>query len=354
MLKRVVLWAFAVMVPAVASAEPRFEVIDRGDAIEVIGHDIMTARTTITAARSRLEIPLAAGAMPVAKRVDLKNDATMLLAEIDPDAHAVSVKLTMDHAGVVAIAKASQAMQIGDDIHVLVPRKPEGVVLPEPTLAVVVKPQAEADKAKTAETEKTAETVASPSPSPSPSMSTTTTTSTVPATSVAGIPTVKDDAKPIASATADDGGTPMATYIGGGLLAIAAGVWLWRRKKKPAMPQTTIDVIAQRSLGGKAKIVWLGAGGRELLVAVTPNNVRLLGDWPRGEAPATAQIATAAHPQIPMARTTTATDIKSPAVTGILKLRERASTAVNAEVATDDVEADATWARELLAATGRR
>jgi hypothetical protein len=45
----------------------------------------------------------------------------------------------------------------------------------------------------------------------------------------------------------------------------------------------------------------------------------------------------------------------SSAVSGILKLRARTNVPmVNEDVATDDVDADAVWAREILLATGAR
>jgi hypothetical protein len=43
---------------AVAAAEPSFEVKDRGDAVEVIAHDLAASRTAIAPLRERLEIPL--------------------------------------------------------------------------------------------------------------------------------------------------------------------------------------------------------------------------------------------------------------------------------------------------------
>ena len=346
---------------ATAHADARFEVLDHGDSVEVIGHDIMTARTIITAARSRLEIPLPPGALPVVKRVT-PGDATVLLAEIDPDAHAVSVKLTLDHPGTVALARVSEAMQIGNDIHVLVPRKPEGVTLPEPTLPVVVTPDSK--PATTAD--------AKPATPPAPAAA-----ATAPDLAKSLKPEPKPEPKPESKATqpaplssslADEPGVNTSVLVGAALLAAAGGVWFWKRRKRTPAPVPVIDVIAQRALGGKARIVWLALGGREVIVAITPQQVSLLGAWPRGEGQITpvghlAQPLVAASaagsgpipnivvPSLPSLPRTITQNTASPAVNGILKLRERTAPPVADDVATDDIEADATWSRELLAAT---
>jgi len=112
-------------------------------------------------------------------------------------------------------------------------------------------------------------------------------------------------------------------------------------------------VIAQRSLGAKAKVVWLSAGGRDMVVAITPQNVRMLSQWEKQEP-------------LPRAQTVPPADqAPSEAVAGILRLRAKtnvpyprarthAPADINEDVATGDDEADAAWAREILAATGGR
>jgi len=150
-----------------------------------------------------------------------------------------------------------------------------------------------------------------------------------------------------------------------GLVAAGAGIWMMRRRRSQLAPDATIEIIAQRSLGGKARIVWLCAGQREMLVSVTAQQVRMLGQWRKTDAPAalpTAHAHTApAAPQLELPDRFSDKLIDkalSPAVSGILRLRGRTSNPlpepVGDEVATEDIEADALWAKEILAATGAR
>ncbi len=78
------------------------------------------------------------------KRVIPAGDPTIQLAEVDNESHVLSVKLTMQRDDVRALARSAQAMQIGDDLHLMFPRKlpADGAVvkLPEPTLPTVVTP----------------------------------------------------------------------------------------------------------------------------------------------------------------------------------------------------------------------
>jgi hypothetical protein len=128
-------------------------------------------------------------------------------------------------------------------------------------------------------------------------------------------------------------------------------------RKAPPPAASSIDVIAQRSLGAKARIVWLAAGERELVVAVTPQGVRMLGQW-RRRGDAGLGVGPIAHePRLPEALALPEAPPRpsSPAVAGILRLRAKTvAPAISEEVATEDGDADALWAREILAATGGR
>jgi len=141
------------------------------------------------------------------------------------------------------------------------------------------------------------------------------------------------------------------------------------RGDKKAFSNNMGMAMAQRSLGAKAKVVWLSAGGREMVVAITPQNVRMLSQWDKQEtAP------------LPRAQTVPPAESQQPAseaVAGILRLRARTNAPfhdaanantldgprprartyqpeINEDVATGDDDADAVWAREILAATGGR
>jgi flagellar biogenesis protein FliO len=351
------------LIPVAASAAPTdvsFELLDRGDAVEVIAHNVKASRTAVTAMRSRLEVPVV-GRPSAASKVP--TDATVKVIEFDlgSEPRVLSVKLGFERPDVKSLARFAQAIQVGDDLHLLFPRQvpAEGAIvkLPEPTLPAVVptilRPVA-VEPAKPVEPPKAVVT------EPAKPL-----TSTVPLVA-------KAEPKPIvhAALTAapdDESWTKLSTYGAIGLAIAGIGAWILKRRRTQQPAVSTIDVIAQRSLGGKAKIVWFSAGGRDMVVAVTPNQVRMLGQWKRTGEPAVRLPEATALPEprstpelrsIP-ARAPTA----SPAVSGILKLRERATTVqptelkeirINEDVATGDYEADELWARELLAAGGGR
>lgn len=332
------------LAPAVASADPApsFEILDRGTAVEVIAHNVTAAKTAISPIRSRLEIPLAGH--PRADRA-LPTDATVKLVEFDgTEPRVLSVKLGFERPEVKALAKYAQAIQVGTDVHVMVPRSipAEGaaVVLPEPTLS----PELAAKVAAI-----TAPDPVKPEPKPEPKLE---------APPPAPPPKVEEP-KPAAAVTKpapataapakDEAWQKLSMYGAAGLAAIGCGIWLLRRRKAAQGPTTSIDVIAQKSLGAKAKVVWFTAGGREMVVAVTPQQVRMLGQWKRSTDGGAQQPLPAAH--------ALAADkpASSPAVAGILKLRERPSMANIPRIEEepgDDM--DTAWAREIMAATGAR
>ena len=189
---------------------------------------------------------------------------------------------------------------------------------------------------------------------------------------------------PLAPATSDN--SNLMIYGAGGLLALVAGMWLMRNRKKQAGALSSIDIVAQRALGNKAKVMWLAAGERELLVAVTNQQVRMLGQWPRTQTNndlprlPTARISrmNIDGEELPAPRFSAAALDSAPTipasnpVAGLLKLRQsqpvvgRAQTQpaigrartmqpmINEDVATEDADADLVWAKEILAATGGR
>ena len=362
-----------IAVPATAFAgeptAPSFEVLDRGTAVEVIAHNVTMANTAITPIRSRLEVPLVGH--PRADKA-LPGDATVKVVELDGNEQRVlSVKLNFERPEVKALAKFAQAIQVGSDVHIMFPRLVPAVgaaiVLPEPTLPAEL-------AAKLASAPVPVATVTAPAPvAPEAKVA-----APVPLTETK--PETKTENKPVAAATApapattakpataapakEDAWQKLSMYGAIGLAAIGCGVWLLRRRKAQQGVVSTIDVIAQKSLGGKAKIVWFTAGGREMVVAVTPQAVRMLGQWKRSAGTAD----TVAFSPLPAAQTyaegnrevRTEKGASSAAVGGILKLRERRSVhnipmpMVSDEVATDDIEADTAWAKEILAATGAR
>ena len=393
---------FVVVAPALAAADPApwIDIRDRGDFAEVIAHNVKSTKTAITPIRQRLEIPLA-GTI-VVRRVVPTGDPTIVVAEVDNESHVLSVKLTLERGDVKLLAKSAQAMQIGDDLHLMFPRhlpaEGQTVTLPEPTLPVLVPPLVE-PLAPLAEAAKPVEAK--------------------PAAAITDLKAAADAAEvkpPVAGATTkvaqlgkpdpnklgtvDDAGGPAMTYGALGLALLVGAFWVIKRRKAGAAPAVSkIDIVAQRSLGGKAKIVWLTAGGRDMIVAVTAQSVRMLGQWPRGadkggvgtlasgggSAPGRAvreprDVREPREPRLAEGTLPGAADgptavpaASSLAIQGLMRLRQRqplpstpaplgrqrrasslSDIQISDDVATDDIDADAMWAKEILAATSGR
>jgi len=191
--------------------------------------------------------------------------------------------------------------------------------------------------------------------------------------------TRRGDPKSLKQALASDGDdswSKVSMYGAIGLAAAGGGIWLMRRRRVHPAVTSSIDVLALRSLGGKARILLLSVGPRELLVSVTGQQVSLLGQWAKTDAPgalppavsfaAVSQAHAAAHAAQAAQgfgpRFDGPSEIReprekpvSPAVSGILRLRARTGQMpISEAVATGDVEADELWAKEILAATGAR
>lgn len=332
---------------AVASAEPRFEVLDREGAVEVIAHDVKATSTKIAPVRTRLEVAIE----PTTAIPKLLPTGDKTIKVVERDHNVVSVKVGFEHADVVELAKAAQAIQVGDDLHILFPREVpvagKPFSLPEPTLPPKLAEQAAASAPVPVVTAPRAQPVAEP-------------VATAPV-----VPPAKTNVapKPPVARPAEGSSRTNSVILGAlALVALGCGMWLTRRNRNAAQASSKIDVIAQRALGPKAKIIWLRAGEREMLVTVAAQSVQVVTHWPAGESPPAraslpAAFAQAAPEQGPA----------SPAVAGILKLRARTNaetseTAVQPALSgirklraltQDDANAvaDAEWAKEILAAT---
>jgi flagellar biosynthesis protein FliO len=417
--------------PPVASAPaaPSFEIVDRGDAVEVIARNVKAARTAILPMRSRLEIPIVGA--PFARRL-IPVDPTVKIVELDSEdaVRVLSVKLGFDRPEVKALARFAQAIQVGDDLHVLVPRKlpTDGLAprLPDPTMSPAL-------AAAVARADQTPGITLGPRPDPAPprplpSPPPAVAPEPAPAATPAAIPDATPAAAPVlgpqlprAAAPAapapdaitahtrpdseprppppvlapssDDSWSKIAMYGALGLAAAGAGIWILRHRRAQLPAAASIEIVAQRALGGKARLVWLSAGPHEMIVSVTAQQINLLGQWPRSErpaalaAPATGVVAAAfvGAPTGPMMalpfahtvaesrdarvepRSDPADRALSPAVSGILRLRGLTGqmpivvappapepTDIADDVASGDVEADQLWVKEILAATGAR
>ncbi|HEY4175545.1 MAG TPA: flagellar biosynthetic protein FliO [Kofleriaceae bacterium] len=377
-----------------ASADNKVEVLDRGNAVEVIAHDMKALKTDLKTVRSRLEIPVDGGTLTQGQ---YSNDKTVKLIELTGHGAQknLSVKLAYEHDGVLALSKQSQVIQVGTDLHIIVPRvlPAAGTTadLPEPTLT----PELAAKAAAIAPVPVKSNEISQPAPKTEelkPVVAAAPVTATVPAIEapkaaavVAPSPApvakaaepktdtvaaktdapkeTKTDAKSakIGGATEPTQSRNFSMMIALGLAAVGCFAWMKRKKANPAEKGSSIEVIAQKSLGGKAKIVWLQAGGRDIVVAVTGTSVTTLGNWKKSAIANQNDIGplTAALPEMtalgiaPTERS--APKATSTAVSGLLKLRARTNVpAISDDVATDDADADAIWAKEILAATGAR
>jgi hypothetical protein len=112
-------------------------------------------------------------------------------------------------------------------------------------------------------------------------------------------------------------------------------------------------VIDSRALGGKARVVWLSAGDRELMVAVSAQQVRLLGQWRRNRDNALEAIEPSDGAAPPLARGS------APRLAGAGQPRgaghpapPRQAGAARRRHRVGRSEADEQWARDILAATG--
>jgi flagellar biogenesis protein FliO len=362
-------------VPTVAFAETpavTFEVADHGDSVEVIAHNVEMKGTPISSVRSRIEVPVSG--QPVASRA-MMVDGTVMLVEFDGISNRVlSVKTKLDHPEVKALAGLAKANQVGTDLHLTFPRHataaatatapvtaPAPVTKPEPKLETKPEPKLEIrpePKLETKPEPKLETKPQTPTPTPTPT------------------PT---DTRPIPVEAKDSLATSPGLYAFGALITLLACGYVLKKKKKDTAATSTIDVIAQRALGNKSKVMWLSAGGREMLVAVTQQKVQMLGQWPKGtgdlpratslEQPRASRRSITSFQQELAAETANSepAPIPSSAVSGILKLRARTSGPlngragtvpplyqINEDVATDDEDADLEWAKEILTATGGR
>jgi flagellar biogenesis protein FliO len=325
------------LVASTASADVGFQVVDHGDSVEVIAHGLTMKNASVSPIRSRLEVPLTGA--PIANR-QMMQDATVMQVELD--GYTLSVKTKLDRPEVHELAKLAKATQVGDDVHLTFPRHAAVTVAAAPAPAPA--PAAPAPVAAPVKPVAAAPTTPTPAPAPVAAAP----TPTPP-------PTLTPKKTPIPAEQSRDWNST-GFYAIAAFAALGAAAYLMKKKQKAAAPVASIDVIAQRALGGKAKVVWLAAGQREMIVAVSGAQVRMLGQWPRSQTQTNAPMA-----ELPMATVETAHEKPvSPSVAGILKLRAathgRAPTHPQIPIDNDeaDVEPDMAWAKEIIAATGRK
>jgi flagellar biogenesis protein FliO len=364
----------ALCVPSIASADGAvsFEVADHGDSVEIIAHNVEAKTTNVSSVRSRIEVPILGA--PIAARM-ASSDSTVLFAEFD--GHALSIKTRLGYPETKALAPFAKAQQVGSDLHLTFPRHavvaavaPTPAIAPAPVAAkpvVVEAPPAPVVVEKKPDIKQAQAALAAA------------TTNANPITPVAAPLAAPAKLEPKAAAHTPIPPDHESTFGSPGLYGVGALVtllacgYLMKKRKKEAAVVGSIDIIAQRSLGNKAKVMWLSAGGREVLVSVTAQNVHMLGQWSKSDRegmPRAATLGGSSFQQELAQQEVEAAPppmIQSSAVSGILKLRARTSAPligragtvqplpqINEDVATDDAEADLEWAKEILTASGAR
>jgi hypothetical protein len=152
----------------------------------------------------------------------------------------------------------------------------------------------------------------------------------------------------------------------GALAGLGALAWLWvRRKRSTRALASPLEILAQVSVGPRARVVWLSAGRREMLISVSEKDVRVLGQWladgSRAAETAPGPSDEPGEPRIGRLATSHARLRANPSLTGLLRLRDQHAAAEQAQLDTaregdgvpaDDDE-DSEWARQLVAATRR-
>ena len=102
----------------------------------------------------------------------------------------------------------------------------------------------------------------------------------------------KPASRPSSRTEPDDSWTKLSTLGVLGMAAVGAGVWLIRRRKTTRRLRCR-HRGARRALARRQGARWLTAGRARWVVAITPQNVRMLGQWRKADAPAQLPMAQA-------------------------------------------------------------
>jgi hypothetical protein len=113
-----------------------------------------------------------------------------------------------------------------------------------------------------------------------------------------------------------------------GTIVLAAGiavalVFLAQKNKQKKLDGDTIEVLATRQLGGRAKLMLVSARGRELMLSVNDRGAKLLVEWPGSEAEEKQPSISLEEPFFARDEHDEERESASAAVSGLLRLRER-------------------------------
>ncbi len=376
---------------ALAGSVP-VSVEDRGGHVAILVTGGRTSAARPLNRGDRLELPLDRALPTLELRLD---DPTVRKIELRAEPPSLRVQLRHGSESTRLAAEMAQLSQRGDDLVILLPREPREAARVARAAQIAAAPQLVASAPAP---------VAGPASPAAPAMAAPAASAPVAATAPAA---ATDPAAPAAtSATApalapermaglgldeprpgpgSPFGTTLAFAAAAGLAALA---WFWVRRKRAAgaLP-SQLTILAQVPLGPRARVVWLSAGRREMLISVSEKDVRVLGQWMAddtrpgtadgtrpgtadhtrpgtadGTRPGTASgepLDTFGDPVEPRpARLTGARQRTSPSLSGLLRLRDQQGVMESVAGAPDGSNGEADngdteWARQLVAATRR-
>jgi hypothetical protein len=378
--------ALASLAPAVAVAGPALPVSveDRGDNVAIFLAGARTTADRPLARSDRLELPLEQAPPVIEIRLE---DPTVRKVELR--AQPPSVRLTLRHGteSTRLSAEMAELRQTEDGLSIVFPRDPREAArrrdasavaaaaseAPTPPAAGASRVQAGASQAQAA-----APAASTSADKPAPAAAAAFAPPSAPAL---------DNSAPLDRAQ-EGSGSPLGTTLTFGALAgLGAAAWLWLRRKRGARSLTSpLEILAQVSIGPRARVVWISAGRREMLISVSEKDVRVLGQWVAdgaraAEAAGPAPAEEIGEPRLGRLPTAPSARLRTnPSLSGLLRLRDQHASIENGEahgVTPHDTvsrsrgdgwggetagdgnadgqgdEPDTEWARQLVAATRR-
>jgi hypothetical protein len=354
------------LLPASAAAGPAMPVWieDRGDHVAIV---LSGARTTAERPEprgDRLELALEQAPPTIEFRLD---DKTVRKVELRAQPPSARVQLRHGTESTRLAAEMAELRQLTDRLEIIVPREPREAARARRAAAALAADDAAAARAPAPPAPVSAPPApAVPATAPAPPALADAMAADAPADVPAQLPARQSVALDIDRGRDDS--SPFRTILTFAVMAgLVAGGWLWsRRKRAGGGLASPLEILAQVTVGPRARVVWLSAGKREMLISVSEKDVRVLGQWfadgARGVETIPPPVAGSAsedggeprQARLPSARLRT-----NPSLSGLLRLREQHAglesidNAEGAPAAAEGDEADTEWARQLVAATRR-
>lgn len=360
-----------------AQAAPSLEVVDDGEQVLVYLHGVSFTDATARPKGPYIEIELI-GAEVKAAKTFAKDKTVTSVETVGHPRPRLYVEMRKGKEAAVQTASLIRVEPWEDGLRVTVPRNPVKSAVPEPVSVAGPAPAPrEESTAAPAPKEASAPKEAAPSKEP----------------------LLPQASTPLQLKEPESSGMGALTYGLIALLLVGCGALAFWAKRRQAIqgPNTKIKVVATHDLGGKAKLMLLSAGDKELLLSVSDQGARLLERWKSPNGPGEAQVSEpvsapapaaknaprpgprlAPVPPIDESRINTQESLRpspirlsqpqqakpqSAAVAGLLRLKNQsaapAAGAAAAAVAAapapsqeiDEQDEDANWARELIALT---